>query len=261
MSTTTEWRLEGAPNFRDIGGAIGADGRRIKREHIFRSGELSKLSDADIDLLRRLGIGCVADLRSAAETKVMASRWPAADKVELHRADITLDLRVEGRPVIELIVEDPTPAAIERVVCRGFPVIADQCGPALRHITQRLAHRDDAILFHCTNGRDRTGVISAMLLYMLGADREAIVADFMLTNARIDVERVIVNTIDTYRKALGMELTREAIEPVTLVRASYMAAMFQGMADRYGSAEGYLDHFGIDAGLRAALRERLLEAD
>jgi len=252
-------RLEGATNFRDIGGGRNEDGRQLRAGRIFRSGELSNLSDADIDTLSGLDIGCVVDLRSAKETSSMASRWPSGTSVELHRADITLDLRIDDRPVIDLIVENPEPDAIERIVCRGFPVIAEQCGPAVHMVTERLASSDKPLLFHCTNGRDRTGVIAAMLLHMLGLRREDILADFMLTNERIDVERVIANTLEAYRKALGMNLTRAAVEPVTLVRPSYIGALFQGMVDRYGSADGYLEHFGIDAALRSALRERLLE--
>ena len=67
MTATTELRLEGASNFRDIGGWTTADGRRLKRKRIFRSGELSQLTDADLDILRHLGIAFVADLRSLKE--------------------------------------------------------------------------------------------------------------------------------------------------------------------------------------------------
>ena len=260
MTATTELRLEGASNFRDIGGWTTADGRRLKRKRIFRSGELSQLTDADLDILRHLGIAFVADLRSLKECELHRSRWPADLKSELHRADITMDIRLNGQPIIDLIKEDREPASVARHVGLSFPVIADLCGPALKLIVDRLVSGVEPVVFHCTNGRDRTGVISVMLLYLLGAPREAIVADFMTTNERIDVERVIANTIDTFRRALGMELTRESIEMVTLVRAEYIDALFHGFVSRYGSAEGYLNHFGITETMREELRKRLLEA-
>jgi protein-tyrosine phosphatase len=259
MTENNQLRLEGAANFRDIGGSITTDGRRVKRAHIFRSGELSQLTDADLDLLRRLEIGCIVDLRSLKECELHRSRLPADLKSKLHQADITLDIRLDGKPIIDMIKEDPSPEGVARAVAKGFPVIADLCGPTLKLIADRLAGGGAPVIFHCTNGRDRTGVISAMLLYLLGAPRDAIVADFMTTNERIDVERVIANTLDTYRKGLGMELTRESIEIATLVRAEYIDALFQGFDSRYGSAEGYLAHFGINPDLRERLRERLLE--
>jgi protein-tyrosine phosphatase len=187
------------------------------------------------------------------------SRWPDGVNTELLLADITMDLQLDGRPIMELLLADRSPSATARTVGRSFPVIADLCGPALKQIAERLTDTGGPILFHCTNGRDRTGVISAMLLYILGAPREAIVADFMLTNERIDVERVVANTLETFRKVLGMEMSRDSVEMVTLVRAEYIDALFRGFETQYGSADGYLAHFGIDEVLRDRLRERLLE--
>jgi protein-tyrosine phosphatase len=259
MTATTEIRLEGAANFRDIGGVPGADGRLVKRGQIFRSGELSHLTEADLEILRQLGIGFVADLRSSKECGLHLSRWPDGLNTERLLADIPMDIRLDGRPIMELLLADRSPSGTARTVGMSFPVIADLCGPALKEIAERLVDTDGPILFHCTNGRDRTGVISAMLLYILGAPREVIVADFMLTNERIDVERVVANTLETFRKVLGMEMGRESVEMVTLVRAEYIDAMFNGFETRYGSPEAYLAHFGIDEALRDRLREQLLE--
>lgn len=151
-------------------------------------------NDADLELIDQIGIRFVADLRAQHESGVLPSRWPMEGGATVHRANVTLDLRLNGRPLIELIVENPCPVSVVN-----------------------------------------------------------------LTNERIDVERVIANTIETYRNALGIELTRAAIEPVTLVQAGYIDGMFDGMEREYGSADGYLRRFGIDAGLVEALRGRLLE--
>lgn len=252
-------RLQGAPNFRDIGGYPSGAGRRIKRAHIFRSGELSRLTDADFATLRRLGIRFVADLRTHTERDIHPSRLAAEAEIEFHHADITMDVRIGDRNVMELIVEEKTPEGVARTVAMSYGVIADLCGPALRLITERLSTGAGPLLFHCTNGRDRTGVIAAMLLYMLGASRDSIVADFMLTNERMDVEMVIANSLATMRKALGDFITREMVERVTLVQAQAIEAMFDSFAAKYGSPEGYLRHFGIDEAMVCGLREQLLE--
>lgn len=257
MSTLLELRLQGAPNFRDIGDGIGAGGRRIRRHRVFRSGELSRLTDADVELLQRLGVNFVTDLRSLKECDLLPSRVAAG--VHVHRADITLDVRVDGRHIMDHILDDPTPENTARAVAMSFGPTADLCGPTLKFIVERLARHDAPLLFHCTNGRDRTGVIAAMLLHLLGASREDIVADFMLTNERIDLEIVVKNSIAALSKGLGRELSRDVVVSISLVRPEYIDAMFAHFDANYGSAEGYLRHFGIDAALTDALRERLLE--
>jgi protein-tyrosine phosphatase len=258
MTTVTDLRLKGASNFRDIGGGLGAEGRRIRRERVFRSGELSRLTDDDLATLRRLGVRFIADLRSAKECDLLKSRLPDAE-VHVHRADITMDIRIDGRHIMDHILDDPTPEGTARAVALSFGPTADFCGPALKLLVERLVHEDAPLLFHCTNGRDRTGVIAAMLLYLLGASREAIVTDFMLTNERIDVEIVVKNSILALNKAFGREVSREFVESVTLVKPFYIDTMFAFFAEKYGSPEGYLSHFDIDAALTGALRERLLE--
>ena len=256
--TTPDIRLEGAPNFRDIGGQLNADGRRIKRGVIYRSGELSHLTDHDFDTLRRLGIAFVADLRSLKECDVHRSRWPDGMKTEMHRANITVDIVVKGRPIMEQMLEIKTTEEATHIFGLGFGEIPDHCGPAIKMVTERIAAGVSPVMYHCTNGRDRTGVISAMLLYMLDASHEAIVKDFVITNERIDVELVIKNSVAAY-KGMGVEIPREIFERAVLVQAEYIDIMFDGMTSKYGSPDGYLQHFGIDGGLRNRLRERLLE--
>jgi protein-tyrosine phosphatase len=259
MTTTHSLRLAGAPNFRDIGeGIVMRDGRRLRRNQVFRSGELSRLTDADLDALRRAGVKFVLDLRSPQECELHRSRWPDSLDTEFHRANIHPDIQINGRSALDLIKENPTGENIKFVAGAGFGPLADFCGPSLKQLVDRLVQGKTPVVFHCTNGRDRTGTVSAMLLYLLGAPREAIVADFMLTNERIDVELVVENSLATFRKALGLELDRKTVEQFTLVHPEYIDRLFELLDERYGSTEGYLQHYGIDEGVAEAVRERLL---
>lgn len=252
-------RLEGAPNFRDIGGHVTTDGRRIKQSRVFRSGELSRLTDADHDTLRQLGIAFVADLRSLGENELNRTRWPEGMATGRYCADITVDLRVNGRSLIDLLKEDPTPRGAARIMDHTFRVLPDLCGPALKLVAQRLAASDEPLLFHCTNGRDRTGVVSALLLYLLGATEDAILADFMTTNERIDIALAVENSRNYLSKLAGVEIDAETINLCTCVQPQYIAATFNFLDQQYGSPEAYLHAFGIDAALREKLRERLTE--
>lgn len=256
--TAADIRLDGAPNFRDIGGCVNADGRRIKRGVIYRSGELSHLTDRDLATLRQLGVGLLVDLRSLKECDVHRSRWPEGMNTEKHCADITVDIIVNGRPIMDMMLEIKTKEEATYIFGQGFGEIPVYCGPALKLVTERVAAGLCPIMYHCTNGRDRTGVMSAMLLYMLGAPHDVIVRDFMITNERIDVELVIKNSVAAY-KGMGVDIPREIFERAVLVQPEYIDIMFDGMITKYGSPDGYLQHFGIDDGLRQHLRERLLE--
>ncbi len=261
MSKTAfhDLRMQGAGNFRDIGDRVTIDGQRIRAARVFRSGELSRLTDADYQRLRQIGIAFVADLRSQKECAALPTHWPADMAAEVYTADIGMDSRVDGRPVMDVIFENPTPEHATNTVARAFSSIADMCGPALRVITAKLAEGVQPVIFHCTNGRDRTGIVAAMMLYMLGASRDEIVHDFMLTNERIDFRIAVENSINAFRKAMGVDIDREIVEMITLVRPHYIDTLFKSFDERYGSPEGYLDHFGIDAAMREALRGQLLE--
>ncbi len=252
-------RLQGAPNFRDIGGHRVADGRRIRRGRVFRSGELSHLTDADLDTVRDLDIALVTDLRSLDETSVHRTRWPDGMATEMHCADITVHVLINGRPIMDLMREIDTVEEATRIFGLGFVEIPDYCGPALKLITERLAAGVGPVVYHCTNGRDRTGIVSAMLLYMLGASHETIVRDFLITNERINVEQVIKNSIAAY-KGMGIDVSREIFERAVLVRPEYIDVMIDGLTAKYGSLDGYLRHFGIDDTLRDGLRSCLLES-
>jgi protein-tyrosine phosphatase len=255
---TSEIRLEGASNFRDIGGHATTDGRRIKRNQLFRSGELSRLTDTDFMTLRDLDIALVVDLRSKTEAERQRTRWPTELVAKHHNADISTDLRVNGRKLPELLKEDPTPEGAARVMEHTFRVLPDMCGPALKQVADRLANNALPAVFHCTNGRDRTGIISAMLLYMLGATQDAIVKDFVTTNERMNIPVVIENTRNYLIHELGHELDDATIELCVRVQPQNILAAFDEVTKKHGSPEGYFQHWGVEAGTAEKMKLHLL---
>ena len=235
------------------------DGRRVKRNQLFRSGELSRLTDTDFSTLHDLGIALVVDLRSEGEVERQRTHWPAVFNAEHHNANINTDLRVNGRKLPELLKEDPTPAGAARVMEHTFRVLPDMCGAALKQIAERLANNVLPAVFHCTNGRDRTGVISAMLLYMLGVPQEAIARDFVTTNERINVPIVIENTRNYLIHELGHDLDDATIELCVRVQPQNIAAAFDEITVKHGSPEAYFQHWGIGANTSERMKQHLLE--
>src|SRR4051794_1125211 len=165
--------IGGAGNLRDLGDLPAAAGRRTRRGLILRSDFLVNLGAEDErQLLREYGLRTVIDLRTAREIRRFPGPWGERE-VDLVRASLPLDPAFHAQSRKEMIelylsfLEPPGTAmttAIETAIDPG------------RH----------PLLIHCAAGKDRTGVLAALLLDLAGVKREAIVADYVLTHARMD---------------------------------------------------------------------------
>jgi protein-tyrosine phosphatase len=258
MTTLTNVSLKGAPNFRDIGGWDALDNSRVIEGRIFRSGELSNLTEDDLKIVSQLNIGCVVDLRSEKEKEVHVSRLPDDLIREQHQANISADIRIDGKRIFDVLSECKHAEEAAEIMQKTFLLWPQACGPAVAFIARKLSVDDSPIVFHCTNGRDRTGVVAALLLAMLGASTESIVYDFMLTNERIDVEKTISNSIKVY-KQMGLQIDRRTMELISLLRPQFIDALFAGIDEAYGCLSMYFDSIGVDSKMRNLLQERLLE--
>lgn len=157
--------LEGAANTRDAGGYAARDGRFVKRGIVYRSGKLNRLSSAGAVAFRELGVNTVIDFCNRL------TPWP------LFGGDVwsvQLASSVHGCPIS--FRKDGVPG--EEFYVRGVQDSAD----SYREAFELLADADNyPVLYHCAAGTDRTGVMSALLLELLGVDRASIIADFRLS--------------------------------------------------------------------------------
>jgi protein-tyrosine phosphatase len=113
------------------------------------------------------------------------------------------------------------------------------------------------VLFHCSAGKDRTGWLSAVLLELLGVDRETIAADYLATNGYAQATN---NAIMEAMRARGTVVDRDVLLPVFEARAEYLAAAYTQVDRDYGGMDGYLrDGLGLDGAVRSQLRAVLLE--
>ncbi|WP_431269661.1 tyrosine-protein phosphatase [Dankookia sp. P2] len=171
--------LEGASNLRDLGGWPVADGRRVRRGLIFRSATLANLTEADQARVSGLGIRTVCDLRGVNEAALRPSRLPpSAERVHLpiepsvgaSLRDLMLREESTGEDVVSLLRR-----AYIDYLARFIDVYRALFGLLLEPGRQ-------AVLFHCSAGKDRTGVGAALVLTALGATRETVVADYEATD-------------------------------------------------------------------------------
>ncbi|MDQ1521428.1 MAG: protein-tyrosine phosphatase, partial [Actinomycetota bacterium] len=175
--------LEGAPNFRDLGGYETSDGLRVRHGQLFRSGVLSELTDDDIAVLEALGLATVVDLRSAAEIEARPNRIPrGAVAVEVPVTDVSMAPTV----IAAKLEAGETDGLGAEMLLTGNRAFARELRAAFAEVLQLVmdaARRP--IVFHCTAGKDRTGFASAIVLLTLGVLRDTVVDDYLSSNARL----------------------------------------------------------------------------
>jgi len=156
--------LEGAENTRDIGGYPTRDGRAVRRAVVYRSGTLSHVTDAGCRAFRELGVVTVIDFRNRLSPLPLYN----GDVLGIHRA-----AKVYGCPM-SFRTEEPWQEHYVRAVREN--------AASFRRAFELLAEPGRLpLLYHCRDGSDRTGVMTALVLTLLGVDRETVIADFRLS--------------------------------------------------------------------------------
>lgn len=246
-------KLAGASNFRDLGGYTTTDGRRVKLGRIFRSNNLSRLTAEDWQVLQRLGIGLIVDFRSAEEVAAAAPQQPAEvrlawlpiafpgfDIEQLRQRIAAGDM--EGMPEIESYAE-----------------LAFSRAPVYRQWIGLLQENPQvATVFHCSSGKDRTGLGAALLLLALGVPRETVLEDFAASNTflREDTERIL----SRIRQNPAMSGGEGKLRALLGVNRAQMERTLAAIESRHGSIDAYLDAtLGLDAVGRERLRALYLE--
>ncbi|HEY1856783.1 tyrosine-protein phosphatase [Acidocella sp.] len=253
--------LGGAPNFRAIAPFPAADGRRLKPNTLYRSGELSRLNATDLGCLAQLGIRLVCDLRSQAEQTRYLSRWPEDSR---HRR---LDLPgldgTDASPakIFALILRDPTPRgarlAMDTLYRRKPRAYAPQLGRLFSSILQESSL---PLLIHCHAGKDRTGFFTAMLLAAAGISRENILADYVATGHFFAAETEAPQMAAWAERAFGQALDIPTALPLAEARPEYLQAAFAAIDDEFGGMTSYLtEAVGLSAPALRAFRDLVLE--
>ncbi len=236
--------LEGAVNFRDLGGYAAGGGMRTRWRTLFRADGLGELTRTDLSVLRGLGIRTVIDLRSGSE-------------LERGRFD------VGAHPVafhhFPFIDELPDAQDFDRrpgLLGSQYLEIVRDAGDQILAALEVLASPDALpAVFHCTAGKDRTGVLSAIVLSLLGVNEPTVVTDYALSGEAM--QRLREKLIRKYPE--GRE-TLENIDEVFSADPAQMELLLDHLREHYGSVGAYVEGLGAGPGLVEGLRTVLLES-
>jgi protein-tyrosine phosphatase len=238
--------LASAPNFRDAGGYRTADGAWVKMGVVYRSGDISKLSAADLAELHRLGIHTVFDLRTDAEIKAAPDKVPAGAK------DIQENI-LGAAGTSGFAPTTPAAATQEMIEAEQVMVEGSSAKAGYHNVFTGIADSKDlAVVYHCTAGKDRTGWASAVLLTALGVPQATVEADYLASNT--------YNAAFNAAELASLPAAYRAIyQPLLAVTPAYLASGFNTVKSQYGSFADYLDKgLGLNARTLAELRANLL---
>ena len=170
--------LEGASNFRDVGGYRNAQGRRVRHGRVFRSDHLASLTAADQARLAEIGLTHSLDFRGEGESRAVPYQLPGVTRVPLS-VEPTVVARMQA-----LVAQGHVPSTEETVALmqQTYRDFVNHNAAVFGRFLQHLLEVPTPQVFHCTAGKDRTGFAAALLLSALDVPRETIEHDYLLTN-------------------------------------------------------------------------------
>ncbi|MDH6212913.1 tyrosine-protein phosphatase [Streptomyces pseudovenezuelae] len=259
---STEPELTGVRNFRDVGGLPTVDGRRVRQGVLFRSGHLAHATAEDAVFLSSLGLHTIFDFRNAADQKlegpdvelpgVLNVNLPLTDPA--HGADFWTMVRDGEIEQLREILGDGK--AANRMINSYRSIIRTRTAEHAR-VLHSLAEDSAPALMHCAAGKDRAGLSIAVTLLALGVEREAIIADYLESNAKH--RRYKVRRSGSSESAYSPEVM-ELLSPLFEARAEYLTAAFETIEETWGDVDTYLEQgLGVTPEIRERLRERLLD--
>lgn len=240
------WRLQGASNFRDLGGYLGHDQRPLRWRRLFRSDHLGGLTDADKVLLAGLGLSRSFDFRGAGERAATPYELPQLTQHSLAIEPTVVqhlhDLAKAGHTLTAAVT-----VALMEDLYRAL--VTTQSG-RFAELFEHLLDGDTPLLFHCTAGKDRTGIAAALILLALGVPRSVVMQDYLLTNDLY--QRPHVGPTDTPEEVLAV---------LWRVRPEFLNAALHSIDTEEGGLDSYLQtRMRLSPAAREALRTRCLQA-
>ena len=255
-----------AVNFRDLGGYATTDGGMVRWNRVYRCGHMARLTDDDIARLKAMNAHAICDFRSQGERDRSPSRLPDDLAALIHHLEIWPKA---GNSFADFVtsfksgeLDMDTFLEIQRASYREFvTAFAHQYAKVFRLLE---AADGRPVVMHCTAGKDRTGIGSALILLALGVPEETVHADYLLSNQCADLHQFVAYLMDQRIGGTHAGETEDArlarMLDVFGAQIDRLHAACDAMRDMGGSIDGYLrDALGLDESRRAKMKKLLVE--
>lgn len=229
-------------NFRDFGGYKTQNGTSLKRGLLYRSGDLSKASNADIDYIASLGIKTVCDLRSEFERQKEPDRTPIAKPFTFFNIPMRPIVDYHGRSLRRLFSlmfgsERKMDYIAESYL--AYREYATNYLPQLKALFHRISNPENLpLLVHCSAGKDRTGVVSSLIQLVLGVPFDTVMEDYLITNENLDAY-----TQEIYRRLSKLAyfgVPWRMYAPLFDARSDYLSAALSQVKEEFGVLDQWI---------------------
>jgi protein-tyrosine phosphatase len=239
--------LQGATNFRDLGGYPGQDGRPVRWRRLFRSDHLGGLTEADKALLTRLGLARAFDFRGQAERAAVTYELPGVTQHSLAIEPTVVqrlqDLVSSGQAL--------TPERAAELMTELYRALVNDQSHRFAELFEHLLQAEGPVVFHCTAGKDRTGFAAALILLALGVPRDLVLEDYLITNR-----------VFQHPPAAQGGLPAEVLAVLWRVQPGFLEAALHAVDTDHGGVERYLSkRLGMGPAARQQLAQRYLAPD
>ena len=249
-------------NFRGLGGYVMQDGRKVKNGTIFRSGEIGRATPEELEYIKGLGIKTVFDFRNAVETqKCPDPKLPGAEHINMCAAfdGLAKDFDYSPLSLLDMLSDEDQTGNAAATMYSALTASIAFTNKAYEELFKTLMAGNTPVLFHCSGGKDRTGVAAVLILLALGASEETIKEDYLLSNVyleeliedRLDDHILLAKLSDNYKTHV---MASEGVIPESV------HMLLEEIKERYTTYEGFfLNEHGIDAEGLEKLRSMYLE--
>ena len=232
-------KLEGASNFREIGGLETVNGK-IKSGILFRSDELSGLTVNDLKVIESLGIKVICDLRTPAERKAKPDKLPNDYPIKSVNVPFYHQKRDFNQlQIMWFLITNSKNINFEKFIKEHYLNNAFNRTKEIGEIFNLIADENNLpILFHCKAGKDRTGLITALIQLTAGVHLTKVMEDYLLTNELMKLKMEKAEKI--IRRMSFFRIPSEKIKPLLEVRREYLEVVIDEIFNKYDSVENYL---------------------
>ncbi|WP_291530023.1 tyrosine-protein phosphatase [Bacteroides sp. UBA939] len=238
-------KMEGAVNFRDIGGYKTGDGREVIKNRIFRAADISRLTDNDMKKMEERHLYTVIDFRGTKESAAAPDRLlPGTEYILCPAGSDNLPTSKDMAGMLK-----DKNFLLSMYGAPSMQYYGERYRPLFRELLE-LPETEAGLLYHCTGGRDRTGMATALVLYTLKVPMETIEADFVASNIYLASQNKTMYKAMT--DATGM--TESEIVEIMKLRPELLRSFFGAIKESYGSVENFLEkELGVGAEQQALL--------